>query len=112
MEVSFLVHLPAHQQGQQVVIHAELFIDLVKVGVLPLHEQIDLFFCHHHLQQVGFQAAHVVKKIDILKFCGSKTDKPHVELAHGGVVVVHFRDQDFVDVLKIDAGRKALLRAE
>ena len=44
MKLSFLIRLPAHQEGQQVVIDAELLIDLVEVGILALHEQVDLLY--------------------------------------------------------------------
>lgn len=112
MKISVLIRFSAHHEGQQVVIDTELLIDLVKVGVLALHKQIDLLLRQHHLKQIGLQAAGVVEEEDVLVFRGGVPDEPHIELAHAGVVVVHLRNQNFVDILEVDAGRKTLLGAE
>ena len=66
LETAFIVLLPAHQQGQKIVVYTELLINLIQVGVLAFHKQVDLFLRHHHLQEVGFQAAGVVQEVDIL----------------------------------------------
>ena len=112
LEVAFFVYSPMQQECQQIVVDTEFIINLIQVGILALHEQIDFFLCDHHLQQIGLQAADVVEEIDVLVLRRGITDKSHVELAHARVVEVHLRNQDLVDILKVDAGGKALLGAE
>ena len=51
-------------------------------------------------------------KVQILFLRGGVADKPHIKLAHAGVVVVHLRNDDLIDKLEVDAGGKALLCAE
>ena len=110
--MSFVIRFTGHQRGEQVIIHAEFGIDLIHIRVLPLHKHGELFLCQHHLHEVGFQTSNVDWEIQILFLRGGVADKPHIKLAHAGVVVVHLRNDDLIDKLEVDAGGKALLRAE
>ena len=92
-----------HEKGEQVVIHAEAVINFIQISVLSFHKQIDFFLCQHHLHQVGLDASRIGDKVDVLPFCRIVADKPHIELAHFRVVVVHLRDNNAVDILEIDA---------
>ena len=110
--MAFFVHFPAHEKGHQIVVNAEPLIDLVQISIFALHEQVDFFLGHHHLHQIGLQAPGVGQEVDVLELRGGVADKAHIELAHTGIVKVQFRYNDFVDVLKVDAGRQALLGTE
>ena len=112
MEHAVLVLLLLHQEGEQVKVHVELLIDFIQVHVLPLHEQVQLLLCQHHLHQVGLDAARIGEEIDVLVLRGGVADEAEVELAHAGVVVVELRDDDLVYILEVDAGGEALLGAQ
>ena len=85
---------------------------MVEVGVLALHEQVDLLFRHYHLEQIGLQTAGVVEEVDVLILHRGIANEAHVKLAHARVVEVHLRNQNFVDVLEVDAGGETLLGTE
>ena len=110
MKIPLFVHLTVHEKGEQVIVHAEAVINFIQISVLPFHKQIDLILRQHHLHQVGLDASCIGNKVDVLPFCRIVADKPHIKLAHAGIVVVHLRNDDLVDKLEVDAGGKALLR--
>ena len=75
LEITVFIHPLLHQEGQKIIVDTEFIINLIQVGILALHEQIDFFLCDHHLQQIGLQAADVVEEIDVLVLCGCITFK-------------------------------------
>lgn len=51
-------------------------------------------------------------KIHVLILRRGIANKPEIELAHAGIVIVKLRYDDLIDKFKVHTGRKALLGAE
>ena len=112
MELSFAVRLAPHQEREQIVVNAELLIDLVEACILSLHKKVELFLRHNHLHKIGFNASGIGDEIDLLPFGRGISHEAHIELTHTGIVVVELGNDDLVDVLEVDAARQALLCAK